>query len=311
MTKKLNKWQIEVVKLKETAEEQVQKELQKAYQSILKDVRKDLRYWLDGFDYEKVPEWRRKQLAELVALDNELVAVLKDSGQVIEPILTSYKELQMTEGYYSTFYQIEAQSKVTVDFLGLNKELIRDSVSSSIDGLSLSERLKRNHGIVSRKAADIIRNGLTLGESYSEMARKITEETGALQRQAMTIVRTEGGQLRSEGRLRGQREAKNLGIDLKKRWVSTLDSKTRSTHRSLDGQVREVDDMYESFKGNRGLAPNLFGVASEDINCRCESVIEIEDIPPSIRRDNVSGEIITYKTYKEWYKERVEKGGTI
>ena len=311
MTKKLNKWQTEVVKLKETAEEEVQKELQKAYQSILKDVRKDLRYWLDSYEYEQIPEWRRKQLAELVALDSELVATLRDSGQIIEPILTNYKELQMTDGYYSTFYQIEAQGKVTVNFLGLNKDLIRDSVSSSIDGLNLSERLKRNHGVVSRKATDIIRNGLIKGESYSDMARKITEETGALQRQAMTIVRTEGGQLRSEGRLRGQREAVNLGIDLKKRWVSTLDSKTRSTHISLDGQVREIDDMYESNAGNRGLAPNLFGVSEEDVNCRCESVIEIEDIPPTVRRDNITRETIPYTTYNEWYKERVGEGGSV
>lgn len=308
MTKKLNKWQIEVVKLKETAEEQVQKELQKAYQSILRDVRKELRYWLDSYDYEQIPEWRRKQLAELVALDSELVATLRDSGQIIEPILTNYKENQMKDGYYSTFYQIEAEGKVKVNFLGLNRDLIRDSVSSSVDGLNLAERLKRNHGVVSRKATDIIRNGLIMGESYSDMARKITEETGALQRQAMTIVRTEGGQLRSEGRLRGQREAVNLGIDLKKRWVSTLDSKTRSTHRSLDGQVRDIDDMYESIAGNRGLAPNLFGVVDEDVNCRCESVVEIEGIPPTVRRDNITRDTIPYTTYNEWYRGRVGGG---
>ncbi len=53
-----------------------------------------------------------------------------------------------------------------------------------------------------------------------------------------------------------------------KQWDSTLDVDTRSTHRQLDGQIREVDEPFE-LNGNTAMYPGDFGKSEEDCNCRC------------------------------------------
>ena len=47
-----------------------------------------------------------------------------------------------------------------------------------------------------------------------------------------------------------------------------MDKRTRPHHAQLDGQIREIDKPFE-VAGRTALYPGGFGVASEDINCRC------------------------------------------
>lgn len=51
-------------------------------------------------------------------------------------------------------------------------------------------------------------------------------------------------------------------------WDSTLDGRTRDTHRKLDGQIRELDEPFE-VAGMKADAPGYFGNPAEDCNCRC------------------------------------------
>ena len=53
-----------------------------------------------------------------------------------------------------------------------------------------------------------------------------------------------------------------------KQWDSTLDGRTRTTHRQLDGQIRELDEPFE-IDGMKVDAPGMFGNPAEDCNCRC------------------------------------------
>jgi uncharacterized protein with gpF-like domain len=56
-----------------------------------------------------------------------------------------------------------------------------------------------------------------------------------------------------------------------KQWDSTLDGRTRPTHRKLDGQIREVDEPFE-MDGKKAMFPGDFGDPAEDCNCRCASL---------------------------------------
>lgn len=53
-----------------------------------------------------------------------------------------------------------------------------------------------------------------------------------------------------------------------KQWDATLDGDTRSTHRRLDGQIRETNEPFE-MDGKEAMYPGDFGLAEEDCNCRC------------------------------------------
>ena len=107
--------------------------------------------------------------------------------------------------------------------------------------------------------------------------------------------------------------AKNNGLDMKKKWLATLDTRTRHTHRHLDGEVKDITENFES-SGCLGQAPHLFegkNSAKENINCRCVLLFYIDDDElPTVRRardENNKGIVIPFMTYREW-EEWKQKG---
>jgi hypothetical protein len=50
---------------------------------------------------------------------------------------------------------------------------------------------------------------------------------------------------RNQGRMARIQESINMGIDTRKKWVATLDSKTRIAHAYLDQQVVDYDEYFE------------------------------------------------------------------
>lgn len=68
-----------------------------------------------------------------------------------------------------------------------------------------------------------------------------------------------------------------------KEWITTLDGRQRESHNDMDGQVKLADEAFVVVSGkNKGataMFPGSFGIAGEDINCRCLSA-------PRIRLDD-------------------------
>ena len=54
-----------------------------------------------------------------------------------------------------------------------------------------------------------------------------------------------------------------------KTWVTRQDEKVRDSHWYLDGLTVKIDDYFYTLNGDRAKHPGEFGVADEDINCRC------------------------------------------
>jgi hypothetical protein len=107
--------------------------------------------------------------------------------------------------------------------------------------------------------------------NYADMAPKINNVSRTGLSNAKRIARTESHRIQQASTLDAQNAAKAKGADVVKQWDSTMDGSTRTTHRHLDGQIREIDEDFE-IGGMKAKAPGYFGRASEDINCRCVSL---------------------------------------
>lgn len=59
------------------------------------------------------------------------------------------------------------------------------------------------------------------------------------------------------------------GLVDEKEWLSVQDDQTRETHASMDGQKVKINDTFTSPSGATSQGPGMFGIAEEDINCRC------------------------------------------
>ena len=80
--------------------------------------------------------------------------------------------------------------------------------------------------------------------------------------------------------------ARQAGFE-QKRWLSTGDTKVRKSHMVLNGQVKNLDEPFQTADGDQAQHPGGFGVAKEDANCRCaiRPVLEGEEPTKSLTAD--------------------------
>ena len=111
------------------------------------------------------------------------------------------------------------------------------------------------------------------------------------------------------GTMQQLRNAQALGIEVQKRWNSTLDYRTREMHRLLDQETADLDEPFKvqgyeiQYPGDPNAAPEMV------YHCRCKLSSALVKYPRqnAMRRDNTTKQTTSDLTYTEWYKA---KGGT-
>lgn len=175
------------------------------------------------------------------------------------------------------------------------------------------------------KIANAVTQSIIQGESIPDLAKRIAKDTASENgAQMVKYARTAMTSAQNGGRMESLHRAEAMGIKVKKRWLATLDSRTRDAHAELDGQVVGVDEPFKViFQASKKDVPHEVEImfpgdpsCSEPgmlYNCRCTLVYEYEDYPAdpteSERRDNETGEVITDMSYKEW--KTAKKGGEL
>lgn len=257
-------------------EKDVLAQLEQAYRLALERVKEKLRK-LD----ERTDEENRQAIAYQRSFQE---AVQKQLEQVLEKLhdraydtVQAYLQDCYTTGHTAMLYELQS------DGLRLALPIPQDKVHRAVTNetklsRSLYDSIGEDFDGLKKHITDIISAGFASGASYGDMANQITGKMigdyagmrgGALGR-AKLIVRTEGNRIANAARLDAAKAAKEHGADLVKQWDSTMDRKTRPHHVQLDGQVRELDEPFE-VDGRKAQAPGKFGIASEDINCRCHA----------------------------------------
>lgn len=156
------------------------------------------------------------------------------------------------------------------------------------------------------KIERIVRAGLITGDGYKKTAAQLKAlmETDAAS--ALRIIRTESHRNVQAGLYAEMMAARSLGVEGRRTWVSSLDTRTREAHASADGQVEDVDG-YFTVAGYKTIAPGQTGVAAQDISCRCNTIMTVDGVPPELRRgrDPVTGksDIISWKSFDQWAKD--------
>lgn len=236
--------------------------------------------------------------ALLEQLDISAAKLKKSLGSTINSHLMDTGQI----AYNELFYEFESGNG-GVNFALLRDDELRTLIETPVANFKLSERI--NDGLVPDLQKNI-KNELTRlflnGESMGKVSSRLAEVGYSSYRRAMMITRTEAGRVQAITRQKAQLEAERLDIQFEKQWVATLDKRTRHNHALLDG-VRVNPDGYFEINGHKTKQPHMFGLASEDINCRCRTIsVLLDDTDPMLRRDNETGEVTQYKNYREWEK---------
>lgn len=247
--------------------------------------------------------YQRKWQEELERILTDILQRMNDKNyQTLEEYLNDVAQ----DSFLGAVYSLH-QSDIPVKIM-INERLIANMINTPVDGIRLSERLYKNTKELKKRVKSEISRGFATGKSYQEMAKdlsnKMTSPFSPSYNQALRIARTEGARVNNATAFEAMKKVKELGIDIVKQWDSTLDKKTRPHHRQLDGQIREIEEYFE-VGGHRALYPCSFGVASEDINCRCFAVMRVRSALEDdyTKWDGENNKLVHLKAaqnYKDW-----------
>lgn len=294
-----------IAMISEQALAKAHKETEKVINGIVSNNFK--KHGIDGkLQYSEMVKFNRKsKMDKEIANEMKKVTIKTDaiiSKQLVETSQFSY--------LFQKFIQ-ETELQLFTNPKKLSEKVVLNILNKPIAGKTLEERIKDNGNINYQRLRTSLTDGMVKGEGVQKMSSRIREDMEITKNRADAIARTEGLRVASETQQIADTELQDSGIKLVKEWISTLDKRTRGTHRALDGRkVDGVDGLF-TIDGNSAPYPREFGVAKEDINCRCTVATTPKgfDNEAEFRRargTDGKNRVIPNTTYKEWHKTRVK-----
>ena len=267
----MNKRQKEILQSQLNNEKDVLKELKKVYGDALKQVDERIAVLMARKDTENLSSIIY-QVEYQKALKKQINGILDDLNSNQFNTVSEYLAHCYEDGYISVLYDIQGQGVPIVT--PIDQELVAKAVTVDTKlSKSLYDRLNEDIGELKKKVAATLSRGIAQNLSYTDIAKQITAQSNTGMNNAFRIARTEGHRIQEQAADDARKKAKEEGADIVKKWDSVLDGKTRPNHRLLDGQVRELEEDFE-VAGMKVKRPSAFGIASEDVNCRC-TVLQI------------------------------------
>lgn len=321
----MNKAERELAALELQGEKAVLDEMRAHYQTALERVYAEIDALSERDD---LPGIRQRKYQE--ALAEQIGGILDDLRGGSYATMGQYLAECYEQGFLGTMYSLQRQG-VPLAF-PIDQAAMAKAVQTTAGDVKLSKRVYSNVDALQKQVIAEITRGFADSSHVTQVAGRIATETSIADgikrnvrgrtnqalRRSMTIARTEKGRVKSVSSLEAAHKAKAKGADIVKQWDSTLDGRTRPEHMGADGQIRELEDPF-LVGGDKGQAPHMFGVAAQDVNCRCAALkrarkaLEVED--KYTKWDGVSqcyvnlSDAKNYGEFKERYYEVCASAG--
>lgn len=256
-------------------------------------------------DAKAYAAWRKDQALhndQLKALKKALTQDLTAADKMAIAYVNQVPAGVYAEGMNFATYEIEHGAKANTSFTLYNKNTVMELVANEPDLLPQAAFDKaKDTAWNSRHVTAAVTQAVLQGQTVPQLAASIAGIAAMDQRAAMKAARTAITSAHSLGKLKGYERAAGMGIDVEKQWLAALDSRTRGSHRHLDGETVKLD---AEFSNGLKYPGDPDGPASEVYNCRCTLVPVIGDVEyDEVERANKLGGM----SYEEWKAEKLTK----
>lgn len=266
---------------------------------------------------EYYKQWRLAQIGRgkrFEALRDRVAERMTDANSVAAAYIND-----QSPGIYSlnrnyAAYTIESQVGADVGFNLWDEQAVRRLIVEQPDIMPYYPPKRAvNRGIDlaygKRQITAQITSGILQGESIKHLADRLQTHIPDMNRNsAIRAARTAVTGAQNAGRLDSYFRAEKMGIKLKKRWLSTLDSRTRHAHQLLDGQVQPIEMPFQSVLGEIMYPGDQNAVPANVYNCRCTMIAEVDGVDTSdaLRRDRWG--VLTNMTFAQWQNHKRGEG---
>lgn len=232
------------------------------------------------------------------SLRDSMVNTLVDTDKAATTIIQGNSIKAYADNMNYSTYKIEHDSKINTGFTLYDENTVKNLLKEDPKIIPLpkvdipkDELWNRQH------LTSAVTQGILQGESIPQIADRLQNVAFMGRNSAIRNARTYTTAAENKGRIDSYERAEKLGIQTNKKWIATLDEKTRAEHRHLDGmsvpykEDFKVDGYTISFPGDPSAEPEMF------YNCRCTLVDDIVGYPYNDeRKDDKLGDM----TYEEW-----------
>lgn len=266
----MNQRQLEVQKLSVQDEKRIIRQLQQVYKKASEDCQAKIEALAARQDLQNIQTIIYQQQYQK-ALKKQLDSIFDELQASSFQSISDYLEKSYENGFFGTLYDLQGQGIpliIPIDQRQVVQALELDTKLSK----PFYDRLGEDVTFLKKKVKAEVSRGIANGSTWWDVAQKIATGMNSPLKTAlynsMRIARTEGHRIQNQAQWDTINKAKAKGADIVKQWDSTLDQRTRATHRRLDGQIRELDEPFE-VDGHKAMYPGGFGIPKEDIHCRC------------------------------------------
>lgn len=238
------------------------------------------------------------RLERLQQLQNQLDLTMQQVYQQEKVKSTGHYVDLANEAYYRSIFDIQQRTGLGFGFNMISPAAIDRVINSKWSGANYSTRIWHNTGALAQDLKEELLLSLITGRTDRETADIIANKFAAGSSQARRLVRTESCNLANQMEMASYEDC---GIEYY-RFVATLDLRTSSICRSLDGKRFKVSEQQPGLN-----CPPMHPW------CRSTTICDIdeEELAQMKRRarDPVTGKTNTVPanmTYDEWYKKNVK-----
>lgn len=274
----------------------LEKRLKKEYAKAAKEAQKKTDDYFERFkikDKERAKQlkegkitkqeynqWRTNQMFvgnRWQDLTKQIVSDYQNANNIAADMIRNHSyDMYALNFNYGTF-EVEKGTLINTSFTLYDrdtvKRLILDNPQLLPEPSELLTGLKANQYTRS-KLQSVAVQSILQGESIPNMAMRLAQETGETDLNvAIRNARTMTTSAENAGRNDSYKRAQDMGIKMKRIWVATLDSRTRDSHREVDGEAQEIGD---TFSNGLEYPGDMSGDPAEVYNCRCTLIADVK-----------------------------------
>ena len=247
------------------------------YKKALNDSRDIIREYADRYGTLEIEVLR--QNGAFIEMQNRLAGVIETVRNQVPTLTINMLREVYTTSYNESLSIINAISDDRFESL-LTSEAIEEVIEQPINNLTISQRLARNKRGTINDLLSTVERGLREGKTYGEMSKIIQDRYEVDINSANRVVRTESHRVMEKSKADSMQDAVSQGATVYKYWLTAQDERVRTSHSQLGAKYDAdnpipVDEPFE-INGMAAMQPSGFGIASEDINCRCVAAYTTE-----------------------------------
>ena len=317
--------------------QKLERKLKREYKKAYQEVKKKADAYLKQFEEEdkkkkalvdageltekEYKKWRQDEMMmnrRWESLKNSLSEEMNETSRYANGEIYQHSANVFAENYNFAQYEISAvlDNKIAINanasFTLYDKNTVLNLAKNKPDLLPKPGK-KTSEAIAQKKIKkwrnqtlqSVMMQGILQGLSIPDIADRLASSLAIKDMNvAIRTARTMTTSAENAGRIEGYKHADDLGIKMNKAWIATLDSRTRHSHRQLDGVSIPKEEKFENglkFPADPGGAPG------EVYNCRCTLVADFPDYKTNFRDMNLRNtDRMQEEDYQKW-KDALKK----